>query len=160
MFGFPRRRGPADFLGAVAELCGKKLLNEGSANSDEPKAPQQKDARLDVVVWKNFPDRRRGRLILFGQCATGSDWEDKAYALNPQKWREKWLVEPLLPHPQGAFFIPFAVEDDDWKHILLDGGVLFDRFRISGLAASHLSDTTRDQISSWNCDALEAARAR
>jgi hypothetical protein len=158
VFGFPRRRGPKNFLAAVTELCGKQLLNEGSANSTEPKLPQQKDARLDVVVWKNFPDRRRGRLILFGQCATGSDWEDKAYALDPQKWREKWLIEPFLPHPQGGFFVPFAVEDRDWKHHLLDGGILFDRFRIAGLAPSHLTAVTLEQIASWNRDALSDAR--
>lgn len=160
VFGFPRRLEPKGFLPAVAELCGKNRLNEGSADIDEPKTAHQKDARLDVVVWKNFPDCRRGRLILFGQCATGADWEDKVYSLDPHKWREKWLVEPLLPCPQGAFFIPFAVSDEDWKHVLIDGGVLFDRFRIAGLASAKLPEDMRNQIAEWNKAAANAARAR
>lgn len=160
VFGFPRRRGPKAFLPAVAELCGKGLLNEGYANIDEPKAVHQKDARLDVVVWKNFPDARRGRIILFGQCATGADWEDKVYSLEPNKWREKWLVEPLLPCPQGAFFVPFAVSDEDWKHTLIDGGVLFDRFRIAGLASATLPEATQGRVATWNKTAIEAARAQ
>lgn len=158
VFGFPRRLGPDDFKGAVGHLCGNKCLAEGTANVSASRVEHQKDGRLDLVAWKNFPDKRRGRIIVFGQCATGEDWEEKAFALDPYKWREKWLTEPFLPTPLRAFFVPHFVPEPDWKNVILDGGLLFDRFRIAATAREQLSPEAVGHIADWNQTAILQAR--
>jgi hypothetical protein len=127
-------------------------------NKSAPRIEHQKDGRLDVVAWKQFPDMRRGRIIVYGQCATGEDWEEKAFALRPESWREKWLTEPFLPHPLSAFFVPHFVPEPDWKNTILDGGLLFDRFRIAATAREKISQDLAQRIAAWNQIAIAAAK--
>jgi hypothetical protein len=158
VFGFPRRVGPDNFKDAVSHLCSNHCLKEGSVNKSAPRIEHQKDGRLDVVAWKQFPDMRRGRIIVYGQCATGEDWEEKAFALRPESWREKWLTEPFLPHPLSAFFVPHFVPEPDWKNTILDGGLLFDRFRIAATAREKISQDLAQRIAAWNQIAIAAAK--
>jgi len=158
VFGFPRRIGPENFKDAVAHLCGRERLNEGSVNVSAAKIEDQKDGRLDVVVWKEFPDRRRGRIIIFGQCATGADWDTKPTALKPPDWREKWLIEGFLPHPVQAFFVPHFIPEDEWRNIIIDGGLLFDRFRIAALARENIPGALAGELTNWNTEAIVQAR--
>ena len=69
VFGFPRRVGPKDFPSAVEELCHRKIC-EGTPDKKFPGIASNKDAGLDIVTWKSFPDGRSSKLIAFGQCAT------------------------------------------------------------------------------------------
>ena len=80
LFGFPRRVQPKGFRAALDKLC--EELGEGRGHhTARPRLPHEKDAKLDVVVWRDFHDRRQGKLITFGQCATGADWVDKVTEL-------------------------------------------------------------------------------
>jgi DNA adenine methylase len=90
--------------------------------------------------------------------ATGEDWEEKAFALHPDKWREKWLTEPFLPHPLQAFFVPHFVPEQDWKNTIIDGGLLFDRFRIAATAREKISQDLGQRIAAWNQTAITGAR--
>src|SRR5207249_864771 len=67
-FGAPRRSTPKKFADALNEMCTR--MGEGvGCRLDRPRVNVQKDAKLDLVVWRHFPDNRAGKLIGFGQCA-------------------------------------------------------------------------------------------
>ena len=134
VFGFPRRVLPRSFAPAIDKLC--ELMGEGVRGPFRPPQRRQKDAKLDIVAWRHFPDGREGKLLGFGQCATGRYWQSKATELDAQKFLKKWFsVQPAVT-PIGMFFVPFRVSMSEWYTVAVDGGVLFDRCRI----ANHVTD--------------------
>lgn len=154
VFGFPRRIQQKGFAKAVDRLCAD--LGEGIGHKEAPETPGQKDARLDVVAWRRFPDRKPGQLIAFGQCATGEDWFDKINELRPSRWCRAWLREPPLVDPITGFFTPRRVERDQWRIASIYGGIVFDRCRISWLV-TEASGSLAQEIVRWNSCAFGAA---
>lgn len=136
VFGFPRNeRLPKAFRDALNELC--KTLGEGNkCKSDAPLASQAKDDGVDVVAWREFPDRRRSsKLIVFGQCATGNDWESKLSDLPPTSdWCMTWLDMPPFVAPVRSFFVPIVIGNSAWEYASRRAGILFDSARIAVLA--------------------------
>jgi hypothetical protein len=130
-FGFPRRVLPAEFSDALDTLCG--ALGEGVAsNRKAPRRNDQKDAMLDLVAWRDFPDARVGKAIGFGQCATGRNgWEKKASELVPDDFQKLWMTKATVVNPLRMFFVPWRVEGDDWERVCIRGGILFERCRIA-----------------------------
>lgn len=149
VFGFPRRLGPRDFLGALEDLCLNRL-REGVPDNKMPGASSMKDAGLDIVTWKPFVDRRSSQLIAFGQCATGQNWWDKRYELQPSDWCKTWLSKQPQVYPVKMFFVPYAVCDDDWAVLGHQAGIIFDRLRIAHFAEQTLPTAVRQQIQVWN----------
>jgi hypothetical protein len=95
------------------------------------KATHSGDEGLDIVAWRNFPDTKEGKLIVFGQCAGGaSGWEDKLAEMDARAFMKKWLVSMLVVDPVRLFFVPRRIPRDDWEHTGIDAGILFDRCRI------------------------------
>jgi hypothetical protein len=133
-FGPTRRKKGTGFRSAVDDLCSR--LGEGGGISTEPAASDQKDAKLDVVAWTPFPDSRRGKLVMFGQCATGKNWPSKLTELQPHAFCGVWMREPLHIVPHRAFFLPFTIPDRTWNIAISNGGIVFDRCRI----AAHATD--------------------
>jgi hypothetical protein len=147
VFGAPRRHSPAGFRAAVDHLC--DALGEGGGCRPRARLRHQRDSRLDLVVWRTFPDRRAGKLIAFGQCATGRGWPDKLEELQPRAFVALWLREPLAIEPLRLFFVPFRVDAERWEEASLRGGVLFDRCRIAALAGE-LDPDVRDRCAAWS----------
>lgn len=130
-FGFPRKKGNG-FVAALSELC--KQMNAGTVRPDAGRINDQKDSHLDVVIWRPFEDRRQSQLIGFGQCATGKNWhKGKLTELQPSNFREKWLLDGFYPEPIRLFFLPRTISDNDWRITSIEGGIIFDRCRISQL---------------------------
>ena len=129
VFGFPRRKLAKHFPKALDDLC--QRLGEGKGASGRKLENDQKDAKLDLVAWRSFPDGRGGKLIGFGQCATGDDWTDKAFELQPKQWCGLWLKDPAGVNPFGSLFIPHRPDENKWLMAAHYGGVLFDRCRIA-----------------------------
>lgn len=146
-FGFPRRITPAGFADAVDDLC--KSMGEGGESKDRPRTQDQKDAGLDVVAWRSFPDGRRGKLMVWAQCATGGGWRDKVYHLQPANWAEAWLKDRPAAVPMPAFFVPHRVNRDDWDLFGIYAGIMFDRCRIAA-CATPLSRRVRDECRAYN----------
>jgi hypothetical protein len=96
-FGFPRRRSPRQFTVALDDLCVK--LNEGGGHKKQPENRNAKDARLDIAAWLPMPDARPGKVIAFGQCATGGNWAEKLTELHADHWCTKWMRQfpPVVP---------------------------------------------------------------
>lgn len=127
-FGWPRFEAeiPKPFSQAVERICGQ--LGEVRYNGNKP--GRAKDDELDLVVWKHFPDGREGKIILWGQCAAGWDWETKL-TFDPDAFRSRWMqgdfVNPLLK----SIFIPHVVESTRWHYVSAAAKILFDRCRIA-----------------------------
>jgi len=146
-FGFPRRVTPAGFKAAVEDLCSK--LGEGIGPRDRPQTSAQKDAKLDLVAWVPMPDGRSGKVIGFGQCATGGNWKDKVSELQSTAWCKLWLLDPLPVDPVRLFFVPHRINGSEWDHHTTNAGVIFDRCRLTAHAAT-LDKDLRDRVTAWS----------
>lgn len=148
VFGFPRRLLPANFRSALTELC--KELGEGEGAAEQPSTDDQKDAKLDVVAWAEFADLRPGKLIVFGQCATGKNWRNKIDELgDTEAWCRHWMIKSPTVLPMRAFFVPHRVEEKYWTHTCTFGGILFDRCRIAQ-CIPRLGQDLVDRCTSWS----------
>jgi hypothetical protein len=132
VFGFPRRMLARQFPKALDELC--RQMGEGVGHVDRPRTKAQKDAKLDVVAWRHFADGRLGKLIAFGQCATGANWRGKLTELQPKNFVRLWMRESPVVEPLRMFFTPERVGESLWLETTVNGGILFDRCRIAALA--------------------------
>jgi hypothetical protein len=147
VFGAPRRGAPPGFRAAVDSLC--EAIGEGGGCRSRQRLRHQRDAKLDVVVWRPFPDGRASQVIGFGQCATGRGWAAKLQELQPRAFGALWLREPLAVEPLRLFFVPFRVDPARWEEASFSGGVLFDRCRI----AAHASEApagVRERCRAWS----------
>lgn len=156
VFGFPRRVLAKHFPDALNDLC--QRLGEGKGASGHKPENDQKDAKLDLVAWRAFPDGRRGKLIGFGQCATGDDWAEKAFELQPKKWCEFWMRDSAGVDPFGSLFIPHRPAEEKWLIAAHYGGVLFDRCRIAWLVPAPQQGLAKD-IKKW-VDHVEKGQKR
>lgn len=157
VFGFPRRILPAGFSAALDELC-KQLGEGGSHRKGRSKLPNQKDGKLDVVAWVEFQDRRQGKLITFGQCATGRNWQEKISELPPpDRWCGHWMDDSPSVLPIRSFFVPHRIERECWSHSCTFGGLLYDRCRIASLA-SDTDDDIRSRWIKWSSHVLNVLR--
>lgn len=147
IFGFPRRIQPPGFPKALKKLC--RHLREGTPDKKMPKSPDMKDAGLDIVIRKPFPDRKSSQLFAFGQCATGWDWWPKRLELQPDDWCREWLSKTPQVLPAKMFFVPHAVEASDWAHLGFRAGIIFDRLRIAYCCEGSISKSLRKRLRSW-----------
>lgn len=128
-FGSPRKSPIARFHQAIDSLCVD--VGEGGGCRIPRKAKHLGDDGLDIVVWRQFPDSRQGKLIGFGQCATGDvNWSGKVSELDGTNFVKKWFRSTLVVDPVRLFFVPRRVPSDDWENVGIDAGILFDRCRI------------------------------
>jgi hypothetical protein len=157
VFGFPRRVHSKGFAAALDSLCAS--LGEGGGHrKGRPKLPDQKDAKLDLVIWVEFHDSRHGKMITFGQCATGRNWDHKLSELpSPDLWCGHWMADAPTVLPVRSFFVPHRIERDLWTYKCTFGGILFDRCRIASLA-SETSGETKTNWMEWSAHVLDAIR--
>jgi len=151
VFGFPRRVLPARFEDALQKLCDE--LQEGTGPRDRPTSSDQKDAKLDIVAWRDFDDARPGKLIIFGQCATGRNWNQKLSDLQPSVWCDFWMQDRPAVLPVPMFFVPHRVSLRDWLRSSFFGGILFDRCRIAR-HSSLIGPPLRNELAAWSKDVL------
>jgi len=152
-FASPRSELPRNFDKAVTVLCSR--LGEGQRYRNQP-ALHSKDAALDVVAWKQFPDGLPGKVVLFGQCASGNDWRVKLGALHPRSFCDQWMLEPPPSELLRGFFIPHRVSYDRWDRITRDGGLIFDRCRIAYWTSPEHGGDPLPQVAAWVEEALQA----
>lgn len=112
--------------------CLAKALREGGGYKSFPGVSVQ-DGKLDIVAWKESPDRRPSQFILFGQCAAGANWKSKLSELQPREgfwdnWMQDAPVSPLI----RSFFVPHSIgEPNQWAQNARRGGIFFDRCRVA-----------------------------
>jgi hypothetical protein len=152
VFGSPRKTFPPGFKAAVNELF--KRIGEGRG-CVEKHTRSAKDEDLDVVAWRDFPDRLAGKLLLFGQCASGADWADKKGAIDPKGFCDKWAKETVASQIVRAFFVPHRLDQSEWRNLTIDAGLVFDRCRIAFYAQESICAKT---LREWCRSKLEGLR--
>lgn len=155
-FGFPRAPEitSPEFAQAINDLC--KKMGEGLGykpplafrkNSTKKSTLNTKDGGVDIVAWKNFPDHKESKLILFGQCASNMYWDgmrDKLSDLDPKAFCETYMQDQPLSPIIKAFFTPNCISDDHWEECSRRAGLVFDRCRVAYWA--HQDVTSRFDI--------------
>ena len=133
-----------EVVNQVADWLGKTAKGHVDPNSKE------KDAGLDLLCYRPFPDNREGFPVYLMQCASGKHWSKKTHQPNINRW--EWLIE-FVNSPQRAFAIPFALSDEDFRNCcVLIQGLFLDRYRL--LAAARYckqweSSALKDRILDW-----------
>ena len=126
------------FKEAVELLC--KSMGEGGGLRPKFKGPIfAKDDKLDVVVWRKFADGREGKLMIFGQCKTGTSWDGTLTSLSPSTFCARWMDRQPAVMPIKAHFLAERISIDnpgDFYYKSQDGGIIFDRCRILEFASS------------------------
>ena len=154
VFGSPRSTGlPKRFDKAVDLLCRKMGEGRKFKNQYEGNYRHTKDSGLDIVIWRDFNDNRKGKLIAFGQCATGSNWKGKTGDLDVSEFCSCWLETSPVVDPLKLIFVPHRVEDNDWCRIALRGGLCFDRCRIA-YCANNMDQGVIDRCAEWSQHAI------
>ncbi|MGD0540471.1 MAG: hypothetical protein ABSB33_03025 [Tepidisphaeraceae bacterium] len=96
-----------------------------------------KDMGLDIVVWKDFPDRRVGRATMIGQCACGkNDITSDAKMRENLPERYATSLRRMTWSPPFRFYaVPFHLPNDArFKKMHSTGGLALDRARLSMIA--------------------------
>lgn len=157
-FGSPRQEPEMStrFDRAVGELCMR--IGEGNGFRAQRTA-LRKDDGLDLVAWRDFPDRTEGKLLLVGNCASGKDWENKLDELQPHIFCEQWMSEVPVSIHVGirAFFVPRRLNSSDWKRVSKRAGMIFDRCRIAYWVSETEDFTNEQQYLNWTQGVLVRA---
>ncbi len=136
------------FAQKVNEMCsaigeGHSFLNRDSST------PSAKDDKLDVVVWKNFNDKSRSKLLGFGQCKTGTSWDDAStIELQPLDFCSKWLRDVPVSIPVKLFFSSQYFPLDNYSKSK-NAGIVFDRFRILDYLPEEFDQDMLTKITLW-----------
>ena len=155
--GAPRDGSPAQSLkGAFGDIHSKSGEWRWDPEEDlPPGGPTAGDEGADFFVWKAAPDGRKvGQLFLIGQCACGGDWRNKWNDLDPKRLT-KWARGGALIPPVRVFSTPVVIADGLLREASRHGGLVFDRLRLSKVAATHREHFSKEP---WDAD-LERAIA-
>jgi hypothetical protein len=153
----------SSFADRVNLLC--KSIGEGTAYSPidhvtplpvkgKSKLPpiKKQDDKLDTVGWVPFADGLPGQLIAFGQCKTGSTWDDLTTQLQPLGFSKKWFKTPILVDPVRVFFVAEAADRRFWRSTTIETGIFLDRCRIVDFS-EEVEDDLMERIVHWTKEA-------
>ena len=153
-FVFGTAAGSASFADKIDELC--RRIGEGGGFASRPGiSPHRRDGGLDVAAWKSFSDGSSGKLIVFGQCKTGTHYKDSLTQLQPDGFCRKWLRVSPVVNPVRAFFVSESLPRADWEGVGVDAGLMFDRCRIVDFC-DDIDEETRQDIAKWTKAAAAA----
>lgn len=139
---------PGGFQQKVQHICdctgeGHSYINRNTST------PSAKDDKLDVVVWKNFNDKNRSKLLGFGQCKTGTSWDDAAtIELQPGDFCSKWFRDHPISPPVKMFFSSQYFPLDDYSKSK-NAGIVFDRFRILDYLPEEIGGQVFEKLVLW-----------
>lgn len=119
---------PGGFKEKIIDLI--REIGEGDDYNDpELSTHDEKDGGVDVVVWKPFADKYKGKLIGLGQCKTGTNWRNEVGRLDPETFCSSYLKRQPITKPVGMFFVA-EISRNNFETISRKAGLLFDRCRI------------------------------
>jgi hypothetical protein len=157
-FASPRVELPHHFGKAVAALCLR--IGEGEGYRKQP-PPRSQDRTLDVVAWKHFPDALPGKLIVFGQCASGANWRGKVAELQPRVFCDHWMNDPPVSFVLKAFFIPHRIPSNHRKLVSREAGIVFDRCRLAfWVHQDKRGLKNRAELTRWSRKAIAQERVK
>lgn len=144
---------PGGFPEKVKNLI--RQLGEGDKYQDPNKSPTSKnDDSVDVVVWKDFADKKIGKLIGFGQCKTGTSWRNKIKELRPDFFCTTWFRTSPILDPIPMVFLADTMNEERDDYTSQRGYLVFNRFRILEYAKGNLTVDLNSQVKTWVDTAL------
>ncbi|MBK9624885.1 MAG: hypothetical protein IPO38_10100 [Rhodocyclaceae bacterium] len=153
---FGTAMGSANFVARVTLLCNQ--LGEGFRYKNNHRQPNSaKDDKLDVVAWLPFSDEKNSKVIVFGQCKTGTAWTEQLCRLKPDVFIKKWIDIPFVLDPLRAYFVSESASHAKWSSYALEGGLLFDRCRLID-CCDEIEVALLNRIVKWSKAALKFAR--
>lgn len=142
------------FAQKVNDLCRK--IGEGGQHKIPPATTRYtQDGKLDTVGWIPFTDELAGKLVIFGQCKTGTNWKDSVTQLQPLQFIKKFMTGTYHLDPVRAFFVSESIDRSKWHDFTIDAGLLFDRCRIVDFCPS-LPDKSQEKVMRWTTSALQS----
>jgi hypothetical protein len=130
VFGTARngKKALTSFSDKIDNLC--EDLNEGVGWRKDALAPRGGDGKVDLVAWRKFADKRRGNLVGFAQCKTGTSWDRTLTEMVPEAFSATYMHTRLVLDPFRIFMVPERISDHRWEESTRLGGLLMDRCRI------------------------------
>jgi hypothetical protein len=142
------RTQPTALPDLVADIAGR--LGELQGNVKVWTNPEAKEAGLDLLCYRPFPDGRVGVPLLLLQCASG-DWKEPGKVKTPDI--DIWAkIITFASRPKRAFATHFAFSQHEFHRVCgLVDGVLFDRYRLLGHRAEQewASEELRERLRGW-----------
>lgn len=125
------RTNPQKLTAVVKHVAG--LLGESIGAIERWSSARAKEAGLDLLCFRSFPDGRIGVPVYLVQCASGADWVDKLHTPDLRVWCK---LIPFASEPKKAFSMPYALQESDFvRRTNVVDGLLLDRHRL--LAPGH-----------------------
>lgn len=125
-----------------------KKLGEGKGPRKYSGAKPQDD-KVDIIVWKEFLDKKTSKLIGLGQCKTGTSWIENLSELQPDIFFQTWFQDIPIVSPLKMFFCAQYFPKDKWDFKARHAGLIFDRFRIIENLPENIDTQIKIEISSW-----------
>lgn len=140
------------FDSKVNKLC-QQFGEGGQHKIPNGAARHTQDGKLDTVGWIPFSDNLEGKLSIFGQCKTGTNWKDSISQLQPNNFIKKFMTSVYHIDPLRAFFVSESIDRSRWHDMTIDAGLLFDRCRIVDFC-SELPPDIFEKTKKWTEAAL------
>lgn len=134
------------------ESISKRIGEGGRIHENNGYQPQ--DDNIDVIAWKGFSDKKVSQIIAFGQCKTGTSWQDQLSELNSDYFCKTWFSEQPVITPLRMFFCAQYFPNEIWRPRANVAGLVFDRFRIIDYLPERIDKQLFLEIGQW-CDAAE-----
>lgn len=153
-FGWPRVRTvlPSRFGAAITQIS--ELMGEGGGATEFAVNSGKNDAGVDVVSWKKIDDRM-GKMMIWGSCATGDNWEQKLRELDPSSFCRQYFNSHPELLPAKSFFTSHVVSRQEWREYTRRAGILFDRLRISTLNPTIPMNTPHGNGEHWLLNVID-----
>jgi hypothetical protein len=114
--------------------------------------PVDKDGGVDILCYRQFPDRRGNYPVCFVQCATGRNWTRKRGEDALRLWRN-WIHFKAPNLLSRGFAVPFVLGDETFRETQIRGdSLILDRIRLFSHdtpESKWLSKDLRTRIESW-----------
>jgi hypothetical protein len=109
--GWPRLDGTS-FLQKLSQVYSR--FGDGKPHSTAPSwAPRSvKDDEIDVIAFRQEPDRRAGTLYLLGQAASGANWRTKSVKEAIGVYHKTWFIQEPSCEATAAMLMPFFLPSD------------------------------------------------
>ncbi len=130
----------------------KRIGEGGQIHTNEGYRPQ--DDNVDVIAWKGFSDKKVSQIIAFGQCKTGTSWQNRLSELNAESFCKTWFSQQPVLTPTRMFFCAQYFPHEIWRLRANEAGLVFDRFRIIDYLPTEIDEELFNRIKLW-CTAAE-----
>lgn len=175
-FGYPRPDDTGKMLAAVKELLRRMGYGSPTLNAPVWSIGTENDEGVDIVAWNDFGDGIPARMVLYGQVASGKNWEQKSVVEDVEARFRNWLSNFGQRFYIPAMFIPWqqyldvqSSRDRGFRQRVFEisiksekkFGLTIDRGRIAELASKAIwtgnddESDYLDQLASWRTKVLE-----